>query len=87
MTRGSFCYQIYCPRSHGSQATVQNVPKNGLVQGDIWGSAWLLVIMNDPIAQKLKQISILNLFYSDQKACITLRNHVRWGYMISFSRY
>ena len=83
MTRGSFCFQMYCSKPNGFQETTQNVPKNELVQGDIWGSAWLLVIMNGPINQKLKQISICNLFNSDQKACITLSNYIRWGYMIS----
>ena len=50
MTRGSFSFQIYCSRPNGSQVMTQNVPKIG----DIWGSAWLLVIMNGPINQKLK---------------------------------
>ena len=54
MTRGSFSYQIHCSRPNGSQVTTQNVPKNRLVPGDIWGSSWLLVIMNGPINQKLK---------------------------------
>ena len=40
-------------------AVVKLVKKKDSVNSrDIWGSAWLLVIMNGPINQKLKQISI-----------------------------
>ena len=56
MMLGSYWFILscskYCSRPNRSQVTTQNVPKNGL--GDIWGSAWLLVIMNGPINQKLK---------------------------------
>ena len=40
-------------------AVVKLVKKKDSVNSrDIWGSAWLLVIMHGPINQKLKQISI-----------------------------